>query len=148
MSAGDDRPAEPPPERVRSTPGPPMPIGGDADEQVVEPGGGPVPVRDLMKKMTPEHDPPPEAEVDPRWDGVERGFRRDDVAWVVRSAGAGAYGTGRLGTARLVAVHFYRSDEPDTPVREALLPAGVLPRLDSDELAELFDRATPIPRER
>ena len=132
-SPGDDGPEEPPPERVRSTPGPPA---------------GPVPVRDLMKARTPEHEPPPEAEQDPRWDGMERGFERDDVAWVVRSAGAGAYGTGRLGRARLVAVHFFRKDAPDTPVREALVPAGQFPHMGAAELGELFDRATPIPTDR
>lgn len=129
MSYGEeDRPPEPPPEQVRSTPGPP----------------GPVPVRDLMKRMTPEPDPAPGADADPLWEGAERGFETGDVAWIARSAGAGAYGTGRLGTARLVAVHFYRRDDPATPVREALVSAGAFPHLGPAELRELFERATPI----
>lgn len=128
----DDPTREPPPERVKSTPGP----------------AGPVPVRDLMKRMTPEPEAAPGAEADPRWDRMERTFQAGDETWVVRSAGAGAYGTGRLGTARLVAVHFFRESAPDAPVREALLPAGVFPDLGATELRELFDRATPIDLER
>ncbi|MEJ2503594.1 MAG: hypothetical protein P8177_09845, partial [Gemmatimonadota bacterium] len=46
--------------------------------------GGPVPVRDLMKRMTPE----PEAEGEPRWEGEERRFEADGVTWTVRTAGA------------------------------------------------------------
>ena len=130
----DERPPEDPPERVRSTPG--------------ASGSGPVPVRDLMKPAAPDVETPPEADEDPRWDGVEHGFDLDDESWIVRSAGAGAYGTGRLGTARLVAVHFYRATAPDTPVREALLPAGVFPHLAPEELREVFERATPIEVER
>lgn len=106
--------------------------------------GGPVPVRDLMKTMTPE----PEAAGEPRWEGEEQGFERDGVEWVVRSAGAGSYGTGTLGTSRLVAVHFFRADDPDVPVREALVPAGVFPHLHAQELRELYDRATPIELDR
>lgn len=128
MSRGEDRPPEPAPEGVRSTPGP----------------SSPMPVRDLMKQFTPEPEPAPGADADPVWDGMERGFETGDVAWIARSAGAGAYGTGRLGTARLVAVHFFRRDDPSTPVREALVPAGALPQLGPAELRELFERATPI----
>lgn len=107
-----------------------------------------MPVRDLMKQMTPGPEAVPGTGEDPPWDGIERGFDADDVAWVARSAGAGAYGTGRLGTARLVAVHFYRRDDPDTPVREALVPAGAFPHLGPSDLRELFDRATPIDLDR
>lgn len=103
--------------------------------------GGPVPVRDLMKTMTPDQ---PEAEGEPRWEGEEQGFERDGVEWSVRTAGAGAYGTGDFGTARLVALHFFRSDDPERPVREALVPAGLFPHLHAEELRALFERATPI----
>jgi hypothetical protein len=101
---------------------------------------GPVPVRDLMKRMTPE----PEAEGEPRWEGEERTFEADGVVWTVRPSGAGLYGTGDLGTARLLAVHFYREDAPDRPQREALIAASRFAGLGPDELRELYDRATPI----
>jgi hypothetical protein len=101
---------------------------------------GPVPVRDLMKRITPE----PEAEGEPRWEGEERTFEADGVVWSVRPAGAGKYGTGDLGTARLLAVHFYREDVPGRPQREALIAAARFESLRPEELRELYDRATPI----
>ncbi|MFP4623300.1 MAG: hypothetical protein ACOC3J_03100 [Gemmatimonadota bacterium] len=103
---------------------------------------GPVPVRDLMKKSAE-----PEAEREPRWRGAERLFEREGALWEVRTVGAGAYGTGHEGTARLVAVHFFREGRPE-PIREALVPAGIFPHLGDEELGELFDRATPIESER
>ena len=103
---------------------------------------GPVPVRHLMRQLAGE--PEAEREPEPERDGPERGFRIDDEEWVVRPAGEGLYGTGRTGTARLLAIHFYRSADPETPVREALVPAGVFPDLRPEELRELFERATPI----
>ena len=105
-----------------------------------ESSGGPVPVRDLMKTMSPR----PEAEGEPRWEGDEHGFELDGVEWTVRAAGAGSYGTGRQGSARLLAVHFFRDDAPERPVREALLPAGRFMNLREEELRTLFRRATPI----
>lgn len=103
-------------------------------------GTGPVPVRDLMKAATPV----PEVEGEPRWEGDEREFEMEDATWTVRTAGAGAYGTGSHGTARLLAVHFFREDAPERPVREALVPAGVFPNLRDEELRSLFAGATPI----
>lgn len=79
-----------------------------------------------------------------RWEGVERTFEAEGVEWTVRTAGMGLYGTGPLGTARLVAVHFYREDRPDRPMREALVPGGRFPHLRAEELKTLFERATPI----
>lgn len=107
-------------------------------------GDGPVPVRDLMKQMVSR----PEAEGEPRWEGTEHVFEGPDETWTARTAGAGAYGTGVRGRARLVAVHFFRESDPDTPVREALVPAGVFPHLRPDELRTLLERATPIELDR
>ena len=133
--AENDGPREPPPERVRSTPGPASP--------------GPVPVRDLMTPPAPESGTAGgEGGAPPRRAAIEREFEREDGLWIAREAGAGAYGTGRLGTARLVAVHFCHGDDPGVPVREALLAAGRFPELAAQELSELFDRATPIELER
>lgn len=104
------------------------------------PGSGPVPVRDLMRTLTPE----PEAEGEPGWERDERTFELDGTNWMARAAGAGCYGTGGLGTARLLAVHFYAEAAPARPVREALLPAGRFPHLRDEELRALFESATPI----
>ena len=93
-----------------------------------------------MRASTPGGEPPGE----PRWDGDEREFEMDGETWSARPAGAGAYGTGRLGSARLLAIHFVRTDQPDRPVREALLPAGEFPTLREPELRTLFQRATVI----
>ncbi len=103
-------------------------------------GNGPVPVRDLMKQMVSQ----PEAEGEPRWEGTEHTFERGEETWVARTAGAGAYGTGSRGRARLVAVHFFHEDAPETPVREVLVGAAQFPHLRPEELRVLFDRAIPI----
>ncbi|HUG41775.1 MAG TPA: hypothetical protein VMM12_14900 [Longimicrobiales bacterium] len=126
---GEGRSRKLPPEGIRSTPG--------------RTGQGPVPVRDLVKSLSPEP-AAAGAEAAPQWGGVERFFRRDDGEWIARVAGAGAYGTGKAGTARLVALHFCREDDPETPVREALIAAGLVTQLSPAELCDLFDRATPI----
>lgn len=115
----------------------------DRDPKQEEGATGPVPVRDLMRPAPPPPDVP-EAENDPRWDGLEQGFDTADGRWIARSAGAGSYGTGRRGTARLVAVHFFRESEPDTPVREALIGGGLFAGLQEEELKALFETATPI----
>lgn len=107
-------------------------------------GDGPVPVRDLMKQMVSQ----PESEGTPRWEGAEHAFDVEEERWVARTAGAGAYGTGSRGTARLVAVHFYLEDDPDTPVREALVGAGRFPHLRPEELRALLASATPIELDR
>jgi hypothetical protein len=105
-----------------------------------EEGTGPVPVRDLMKVPAPESD----GDAEPQWEGSERAFELEGEEWTVRAAGTGAYGTGGHGVARLLAVHFYRASDPDRPVREALVPAGLFAGLWPDELRTLYQRATPI----
>lgn len=114
--------------------------GGEPESEEREPGSGPLSVRDLMRRSAPA----PQAEGEPRWEGDERVFEMEGAAWAVRATGAGSYGTGGLGAARLLAVHFFREEEPDVPVREALIPAGVFPGLADEELRALFERATPI----
>ena len=106
--------------------------------------GGPVPVRDLMRGRSPAA----EEAVEPAWETEDREFEADGADWIARVAGRGAYGTGQRGAALLVAVHFYRADEPETPLREALLPAAAFPLLRPEELTDLLDRATPIELER
>lgn len=105
---------------------------------------GPIPARDLLRPAAP---PPPggaAAEVAPDADVLS--FERAGEVWLARAAGAGSYGTGRRGAARLLAVHFFRDSEPEEPIREALISAGVFSTLQPAELLELFDRATPIDR--
>ena len=109
-----------------------------------EQASGPVPVRDLMNPATSEL----EAEGEPRWEEDERAFDLDGEEWLVRPSGAGSYGTGRLGAARLLALHFYRADAPDRPVREALVPQAQFLTLRDVELGALFRKATPIDLER
>lgn len=106
-----------------------------------EGGSGPVPVRDLLKQRQPE---PAASPRDPEPPTLEFTFETEEGGWLARVAGDGSYGTGRVGAARLLAVHFYHQDDPDTPLREALLPAGRFPHLREEELREMFDRATPI----
>lgn len=106
-----------------------------------EGGSGPVPVRDLLKQTKPE---PAAPAAEPERPALEFTFETEEGGWLVRVAGDGSYGTGRVGAARLLAVHFYHQDDPGTPLREALLPAGRFPHMREEELREVFDRATPI----
>jgi hypothetical protein len=112
---------------------------------------GPVPVRDLLGQRDrgaevvagSEAGAVPGAEA-----GVAAGSaRRFDVAgevWLAREAGAGCYGTGRQGTARLLAVHFFREESPGEPVREALIPAAAFGALRAEEWVGVWSGATPI----
>jgi hypothetical protein len=120
--------------------------------------GGPVPARDLLRHLQePASAGDPEGAADAPPDG-DRGttsavptsltFEMDGDAWILRPAGAGVYGTGRRGAARLLAVHFFRASDPGRPVREALVPAGEFGTWGDQALVELFERATPIELER
>jgi hypothetical protein len=126
------------------------------------PESGPVPVRDLLKQ-TGDASAPAQADApapaardrleDPGAAPTEapsgdRAFEVAGETWLARAAGVGLYGTGRLGSARLVAVHFFRASEPEEPVREALVPASDFRRLEPAELRVVFERATPIEMER
>lgn len=124
---------------------------------------GPVPVRDLLRQLGQDSPGATDAGLEagagsvaerstsPSDQDVELGpavteqaFEMDGVEWLARPAGLGCYGTGRRGMALLQAVHFYRADEPDRPVREALLSASRFPHLDAAELPAIFARATPV----
>jgi hypothetical protein len=124
---------------------------------------GPVPVRDLLKQTGEgpggSGATPPDAAADdrepdaaglpePEAESGPRAFRMGDETWLARPAGEGLYGTGRLGSARLAAVHFFRASEPERPVREALVSASAFRRLEGTELRALYEHATPIEVER
>lgn len=123
------------------------------------PGGdAPVPARDLLRHM-PEASSveDPEDATDPSPDDDRAAtpaaptsltFDMDGAGWIARPAGAGVYGTGRRGAARLLAVHFFRASDPERPVREALVPAGEFGTWGEQAMVELFERATPIELER
>lgn len=74
----------------------------------------------------------------------QREFEADGQSWIAWTSGAGAYGTGVLGTAQVAAVHFGRPDAPEVPVLEALAPAGDFHALFDDELIQLLRSARPI----
>jgi hypothetical protein len=119
---------------------------------------GPLPVRDLLKQTQEGATPAEPASLSDRagtgesapagGTPLERSFEVAGEEWVARPAGIGLYGTGRPGTARLMAVHFFRAADPGAPIREALVPAGEFVSLAAGELSDLFERATPIELER
>lgn len=74
----------------------------------------------------------------------ERAFEHEGTRWIARAAGGGAGGTGGLGLAHFVAVHFFR-EGAERPAYEALLAWGRFEHLHRDELAALLAAATPIP---
>jgi hypothetical protein len=94
----------------------------------------------------PAGDPPAETPaplLEPRiLPPLERSFDVDGVELLVRSLGAAAGGTGRLGLAAFEAYRFYGASEPDRPLREALMPAGQLSTMYDEELRAIWKRAT------
>ncbi len=73
-----------------------------------------------------------------------RAFACDAEEWVAWVSGAGAYGTGVHSLGNVEAVHFARAAAPELPVREALVPAGILEGLYDEELIAVLRSATPI----
>ena len=73
-----------------------------------------------------------------------RCFTAEDAEWYAWPSGASAYGTGTCGPASLEAIHFARSEAPDMPMYEALLPAGRFYGLYDEELVAVLQRATRI----
>lgn len=104
-------------------------------------------VRDLIRKTTADRPAdasarpaPPAAPVPP----PERSFTDDGVEWIARIAGEAVVGTGAMTTGAIVAVHFHRADDPERPVRHALLPRGRFEGLGEDELIALFRSARTL----
>src|SRR2546428_676512 len=71
----------------------------------------------------------------------ERGITVDGLELIVRSVGAGAGGTGRLGLARYEAARFYATTDAERPPRQALLPAWPRPGRKSPKLQAASPRA-------
>jgi hypothetical protein len=71
-------------------------------------------------------------------------FECDGVSWLAWPSGASAYGTGVVAPATLEAVHFAHADAPETPLFEALLPAGRFWALFDQELVALLRSAVKV----
>lgn len=84
------------------------------------------------------------AHIDASADRLTRRFVHDEQEWLAWPSGMSAYGTGTLGPASIEAVHFARSEAPETPLFEALLPAGVFFGLYDEELTGLLLTATKV----
>ncbi|HEX7117555.1 MAG TPA: hypothetical protein VF212_02125 [Longimicrobiales bacterium] len=110
-------------------------------------GPRPIPVtdavRDLIRKTAAER---PAEDAPPAPPG--RTFTADGQTWIARIAGEAIVGTGAFASAALLAVRFHRADEPDRPLREALIPRGRFELLYDDELAALLRTARPLDAER
>jgi hypothetical protein len=85
--------------------------------------------------------PPSELERPPE---RSRRFSAGADEWIAALSGKGAWGTGSYGLGLVDAVHFFRADAPERPVREALLARGRFESLFETELAELLERSVPI----
>lgn len=116
--------------------------------------GGPTPARAAFEEIAEEtvppeeparrHDAHPPAEAPPAPPVPEQRFDADGVEWIARVAGEGMGGTGFPGRAHIIAIHFFRADDPDTPVRETLTAAGRFEALYDEELRQLLHSARPI----
>ena len=108
-------------------------------------GPRPIPVteavRDLIRKTATEA-PSPEPINEP--DQPTRTFHVDSEVWIARIAGEGGAGARALAPAPIVAVRFFRCDDPETPRRDALLPKGADERPYDDELIALFRTARSL----
>jgi hypothetical protein len=105
----------------------PAPAAGPHEE--ADAGPPPQPPRELT---------PPSAEL---WE-----FQAEDTTWVAWVSGRGAYGTGSYGLGLVEAVHFAHADQPERPLREALIARGRFNGLFTEELRVLLAAATPITR--
>lgn len=74
-----------------------------------------------------------------------RRFTVDGEAWIAQVAGRAGVGTTGPVVGAIAVVHFFRAEEPDTPVRQAYLAASRFEALYEAELLELFHSAKPIP---
>lgn len=73
-----------------------------------------------------------------------RRFRVADTEWLAWVSGFGAYGTGNAGLGTVQAVHFALAQDPDTPLREALMPTGRFEDLFDEELLRLYAESREI----
>lgn len=71
-------------------------------------------------------------------------FVHEGRTWIARIAGHGAYGTGGLGLAAVLAIHFFDATAPDRPLREALAGGIDFETLFDAELVQLLEASTPI----
>lgn len=73
-----------------------------------------------------------------------RQFEHEGRMWIARLSGKGAIGTGSYGLGLVEAVHFCAADEPDRPLREALIARSRFEGLYDMELIHLLKSARPI----
>lgn len=76
--------------------------------------------------------------------GCERQFEHEGRTWIARLGGKSAFGTGSYGLGLLEAVHFFGHEEPERPVREALLARGRFEGLFDSELRQLLQQSRPV----
>jgi hypothetical protein len=89
--------------------------------------------------------PPPAPPHELRHDTArERQFEHEGKAWIARLGGKSALGTGSYGLALVEAVHFFAADDPERPLREALIAHGVFDGLFEVELTQLLRTARPV----
>lgn len=96
----------------------------------------PTPVRVAM-------DAPPPGDSRPRRALPSRRFEARGEEWIVRITGRTVTGTRPDAGALLMHLTFYRSADPDTPVRELLTVERPLDALYEQDLEEFLDRSRP-----
>lgn len=101
------------------------------------------PVRPVTRGRGDTAPPAPPHEL-AREEAGERAFTSEGRRWIARLSGKGAQGTGSYGLGLIDAVHFHDAEQPERPLREALLPHGRFESLYDEELGELLARAVPI----
>lgn len=123
--------------RRRSTERPSRPQPAEADEEATEddaPPARPTPVRVAM-------DAPPPGDSRPAETLPSRRFEVGEEEWVVRVSGRTITGTRPDAGALLMQLTFYRSEAPETPVRELLTVERPLEALYEEDLEEFLERS-------
>jgi hypothetical protein len=113
-----------------------------------DPAGFPSPAANDESTRAPESAQPalrPDLQhsAPPRW--TEQHFVHEGVEWIARLTGSGAGGTGSLGLAPLLALRFYRTSEPELPVREALVARARVEDPYPEELRALLTESVLLP---
>lgn len=102
---------------------------------------GPTPVREAMDAVPPAIGSASPTELPSR---TFRAGEDEDEEWIVRLSGVTVTGLPTDTGAPLVHLTFFRAEEPETPVREAVGVGETLEDLAEDELRDHLGRARPV----
>lgn len=102
----------------------------------------PTPVREAMDAVPPEIGPASPTELPSRHFEAEAGEE-----WIVRLAGTGVTGLPADAGTPLLHIRFFRTDAPETALREAIAVGETLDDLPEEALRDHLERSRPVDEE-